>query len=287
VVAVTVEHSDTGSGEAVDETDVGSGVTSSGRTEVVVTTSGRTEEAVMTSVEAEEVDKVSTGLGTVGLADNSEDDDVRTSLEVGTTTLDTAASVGSEGQMVNVRRRSVLVIGVTPGAHALVTGEIVLADEVDTEEDDVSVGRAEQDTSSIPSCKAMVTGTVPEEHIAATGEVDAEVEVAVMVGNGEQYVKGSGSLFGLKLTAGTEPEEHALIAEVVVVAGETATDDEDEDDADEVLADGEADRTDEGEGVVDRTGEGEGVVDRTGEGEGVVEVRTELLEALPQVPNPD
>jgi hypothetical protein len=269
VVAVTVEHSDSGSGEVVDETDVGSGVTSS----------GRTEEVVMTSVEADEVDKVSTGLGTVGLADTSEDDDVRISLDVGTTTLDTAASVGSEGQMVNVRRRSVLVIGVTPGAHALVTGETVLTDGVDTEEDDVSVGRAEQDTSSIPSCKAMVTGTVPEEHIAATGEVDVEVEVAVMVGNGEQYVKGSGCLFGLKLTAGTEPEEHALIAEVVVVADETATDDEDEDEdgADEVLADGEADRTDEGEGVVDRTGEEEGVV----------EVRTELLEALPQVPNPD
>jgi hypothetical protein len=60
VVAVTVEHSDTGSGDSVDETDVGSGVT----------TSGRTEEVVMTPVEAEEVDKVSTGLGTVGLADN-------------------------------------------------------------------------------------------------------------------------------------------------------------------------------------------------------------------------
>jgi hypothetical protein len=271
VLAVTVEHSDSASGEAVDETDVGSGVT----------TSGRAEEVVMTSVEAEEVDKVSTGLGTVGLADNSEDDDVRTSLEVGTTTLDTAASVGSEGQMVNVRRRSVLVMGVTPGAHALVTGVTVLTDEVDTEEDDVSVGRAEQDNRSTPSCKAMVTGTVPEEHIAATGEVDVEVEVAVMVGNGEQYVKGSRCVFGLKLMAGTEPEEHALVGEVIVVADEIATDDEDEDkdedDAEEVLADGEADRADEGEGVVDRTGEGEGVV----------EVRTELLEALPQVPNPD
>jgi hypothetical protein len=262
VVAVTVEHSDTGSGEVVDETDVGSGVTSSGRAKVVV----------MTSVEADEV-QVSTGLGIVGLADNSEDDDVRTLLDVGTTALDTAVSVGTEGQVVNVRRRSVLVMGVTPGAHALVTGETVLTDEVDTVEDDVSVGRAEQDTSSIPSCKAMVTGTVPEEHPVATGEVEVEVEVevgvgvSVMVGKGEQYVKGSGCLFGLKLTVGTEPAGHALVAEVIIVADETATDDEDEDDVDEVLADDKA--------------------DRTVEGEGVVEVRTELLEALPQVPNPD
>jgi hypothetical protein len=182
VVAVTVEHSDAGGGEMVGETDDGRGVVSSGRAEG--------EEVMAASEEVEDVDKTTTGLGVERLRDESTDDDVETSLEVKTTTLGDATSVGSVGQMVNVRRRSVLVMGVTPGAHAFVTNGVVLADEVNGEEDDVSVGRAEQDMRFTPSCRAMVTATVPEEHPVATDEVEVEVgvgvEVAVIVGRREQ-----------------------------------------------------------------------------------------------------
>jgi hypothetical protein len=73
------------------------------------------------------------------------------------------------------------------------------------------------------------------------------------------------SLFGLKVTIGTEPEEHALVTGEIVVAGETAVDDEE--DTDEALVEGEAERMDEAEGVE--------------------EARTELLGAPLQVPKPD
>lgn len=81
---VTVEHTDTGGSELVGVMDDSSGVTS---TDAV--------EEGMISGETDNVDKISTGVDTGRVEDDtSTDEDVRTSLEVKATLLDDAATVG-------------------------------------------------------------------------------------------------------------------------------------------------------------------------------------------------